>query len=385
MNRIQNIIILLTILLTACTTPRTTLPTQQLLAAPQRIVISQDNVVQDCHGGQAASIHVTGKNVTVQNCIIIDSTAFAGAIVFDVGANDGKILNNTIDRAGRAGIVIHSQNNLIEDNKVTNSKPNRIGDDADGMRILNSNNTVRNNTCILTYSTDGVHADCIQGDYQNYQFYNIVIEGNYFVSPHAGVQVDGNFCGNVTIRNNTIVAERPLNMDCDNLIFSNNLVFGQGAGSTFIGIRGGFAVTFTGNTVCNTTEGIIVPSGVVTTGGNNWFYNVSGKAPRRDSGYSGNGTRWPSDKWQVFNEACINFGTGVSTPASPTATQTQITPTLTPSVTPSPFWSQTASVTPTITATFTATPSRTPTKTITPTPTIVCEQALNVWVCNRKP
>lgn len=248
---------------------------------------------------------ISANGATVEGFSSINNNSNTGA--FHISGNDNILKRNLADGSCMAGIIVTGTNNLIEANEVMRSRQCfglTTGPDADGIRILNSNNIIRNNYIhsISKAENPSAHIDGIQGDYGSYPFKNILIEGNIIDVADAGVQTDGNNCDNVTIRGNTIRGARLLNMSCDNVKVTDNIFHGL-PNSSFISIRPGSSnVTFTGNTVCNTTDGIIVPSGVVTTGGGNTFWNNLGIA-RRDSGYSySNDTlNWPSDQWQTVN------------------------------------------------------------------------------------
>jgi hypothetical protein len=248
---------------------------------------------------------ISANEATIDGFTSINNNSNAGA--FHISGNDNILKRSTADGSCMAGIIVMGTNNLIEANEVMRSRQCfglTTGPDADGIRILDSNNIVRNNYIhsISKAENPSAHIDGIQGDYGRYQFKDVVIEGNIIDVADAGVQTDGNNCDNVTIKGNTIRAARPLNMECANLKVTDNVIHGV-PGSSFIGIRPGSSdVTFTGNTICNTTDGIIVPSGVVIAGGGNTFWNNLGIA-RRDSGYSysNDNLNWPSDQWQTIN------------------------------------------------------------------------------------
>ena len=269
---------------------------------------------------------ISANGATIDGFTSLNNDSNAGA--FHISGDHNILKRSTADGSCMAGIIVMGTNNLIEANEVLRSRQCfglTTGPDADGIRILNSNNTVRNNYIhsISKAENPSAHIDGIQGDYGNHQFKGVVIEGNIIDVADAGVQTDGNNCDNVTIKGNTIRAARPLNMECANLKVTDNVIHGV-PGSSFIGIRPGSSkVTFQRNIICNTTDGIIVPSGAIELGGDNIFFNNSGQAARRDSGYSylNDQLNWLTDQWQTFNPPVCNAAFPIPTKSNTTGAQ----------------------------------------------------------------
>lgn len=357
----------------------------------QNVTVTRSNITFEAVGKVVIKqFYVKGAaDVTVIGFYSKDSDALAGGFL-STGPRT-KFLNNVADGACRAGFVVEAPGYILDGNEVFGSRQcGTSGPDADGMRALARDGIITNNYIhnIVKNSTTNstAHVDCIQGDFGSYEFINILIQGNICDVADAGVQTDGNNCDDVRILDNTFRAARPLNMECSNMRVEGNIMYGK-PGSSFASLRAGsFNVTFKNNVVCNTSDGIIADSLAVPDngGGGNIFWNTSGTAPRRDSGYSyKNGKlRFPTDKWQTENPlVCGSFVPPVPT-GTPTVTKTPVSPTLTATPSLPPVFTGTASVvpptltrTPTRTATVTrtvtqtSTPSITPSITMTPTPT----------------
>ncbi len=113
------------------------------------LFINSSNIVLDCNGstlnGTDATIGIYndisfsgGTNVTVKNCIIQNFETVG--IEFINGADEGKILNNTlIDNSGIGIEIADSQNCLVEDNiLINNSGGIWLDTDIDGTQINNN-------------------------------------------------------------------------------------------------------------------------------------------------------------------------------------------------------------------------------------------------------
>lgn len=397
----KKLILIISIILSACTQPRTTLATQQLLAAPlPRLSITTDNIPYDCGGKVYKGIDLRADNVKLSNCFSVDSATNTGGVYIE--GNGNTVSNVTVTGACMTGFQINGNNNIVEFNDISKSRQcdGQSGKDADGLRLIGSGNVIRYNYIHdIAYSAtenSTAHIDCIQA----WQFIsNTTIEGNICDVVHAGIQTDAaTNTVNLTIKNNFFRAARPLNLRCATCFISGNIFVGKvvlNVTGSYIIIPDSINITFVNNIIYETTLGILGRNTTWAGRGLNIFWNDTlGLPVRRDSDYNGSGIA--SDKWYTVNPRMSGFCslafpaigapcTGVSTPQSPTVTATiatntpictgascqTITPTSTASFTPSPTTSLSPtgqSHTPTQTATLTPTSTKTPTATFSPSP-----------------
>jgi len=256
------------------------------------------------------SISSNGDNTIVQNFVSENNDSNSGAFDVFEGATGVEIRDTVSKNSCMAGIILRGNSNLAEGNEIFKSRQcGGSGPDADGIRVFGDGNVIRGNYVhdISLAENPTAHIDCIQ----NWgTLLNTIIEGNTCNVVHAGIQTDVGNVHNIIIRNNVFVASRPLNMRGEGLKITNNVFVGNAA-SAYVLLQSSSNVTFQNNIIYNTSDGFLTSVGSVIAGGHNIFYNSSGKAPRRDSGYNYvNGQlKWPTDKWQV-NPIFVNPDAG---------------------------------------------------------------------------
>lgn len=265
----------------------------------ERVNVTRSGIIFQANG----KVTIQGFVISTSNTKVIgfyslNSSNNSGA--FYVNGSGNTIKNNIAEGPCMAGIVLNGNSNLAENNEIFKSRQcGGSGADADGMRVFGDGNVIRGNYVhsISKASNPTAHIDCIQ----NWgTLLNTIIEGNTCNVADAGIQTDVGNVRNITIRNNVFTASRPLNIRGEGLKITNNVFVGNAA-SSFVSLQSSSNVTFQNNIVYNTSDGILTSPGMITAGGYNIFYNSSGKAPRRDSGYSyvSGKLKWPTDKWQV--------------------------------------------------------------------------------------
>lgn len=355
------LLISLSLLLLSCISP---IQGSLSLLSSTRIIITQDGYVLDCQNKQYQDITINANSVTVRYCNAVGSISNQGGI--DINGNNNVIINNTVSGACMVGIDINGNNNIIEGNDISGSRQcaGTSGADADGIRVFGDGNKIINNRVhsISLVENPTAHIDCIQSFGVNLT--NVEIIGNVCDVAHSGVQIDSGYkITGMTIMENVFRASRPLNLYVDGVLVKNNVFIGkslsENVNGTFVSFRDSKNITFTNNIILNTTVGILTQTNATTLGGNNVFWNDSGVAPRRDSGYSGNASnlKWKSDKWQTINPMLdSNYLTGNLSIcyAGLGCVPATATPTVTPTRTPTSTLTQT--ITPTNTVTSTPTP-----------------------------
>lgn len=181
----------------------------------ETVSVSRPGITFQANGAVTMKgFHITpsGDNTTVSG-FRIDDTPLSGIELF---GSDSIIKNNIITRGRNAGIFVTGQNNLIENNDVSNiiqPKPHSEGGDANCMSFFNSGHVFRGNTCHDIYRNGTTVTDAHIDAFQTWDWpriggagHDILFEKNVLLYP-MGVAVGWMIHGptyNITIKNNII-------------------------------------------------------------------------------------------------------------------------------------------------------------------------------------
>ena len=318
-----------------------------------------------------SSVYVEGFGIWIQgtNCIIrnnyIHDTAWGGILTLYYTSGCTLKDNKIVGNVSQNGIDLRGTNHIVEGNEIADvrqmskylSSPPSYAD-ADGIHFHGSGHIIRNNYIHdIPYGGDNVdtHTDCMQtwnGGTEQPQAVNVIVENNRCENIDAitneiltkGMQVQ--HASGLIVRNNIFCAAVGLRMDAaTGLIIENNELCGNP------------------ELAANIVSDCIQFANAIGTLNSNYCRNFSGSAVRLDGS-------------NTIKTNAPNFALNTKLKAG-TEYLFTITLTSTPSKVPTITITKTATLPPTVTPTAT--------KQITPTPTAYCVQALDVWVCNRKP
>jgi len=223
--------------------------TQNITSGGTCITINNNNIMFDCQGytidgddsGYDHGVYDYGyDNITIKNCIVTD---FANGICFAYGADNGAIVNNTLNSNTNDGIYAYQNSNnvaIINNTAISNS--------GNGISIdYNDNNTLMGNLVSLS-TFNGV---LIDGSTNNTLANNNVSSNTLIGIILFGPNANGNIIINNTANSNTRGIW--LTTNSNNNIFTNNTAQNNGwdFGSQFNSLN---------NTVTNlnTTAGNLV-------------------------------------------------------------------------------------------------------------------------------
>ncbi len=420
----KKIIVLIALLLAACSPVRQALPTA---------TITMQSLIDNTSVGGTLVIPINTYigNVTINKAITINGNNSTVQGRIQVDGSNVAIKNLIISKPVMYGLLSRGDNAVYENITVLNTQLSTYCsgcDDMDGIRVAGNNVSLKNIKIDLSgvANIGPAHPDCVQFATWDKRASNITIDGLYCNNSYDagttstgsnGFQLATEKYGweNITIKNSVLITKTCiLAYDSQSgLIFEHNTCIGKGT-------SGGYGFYSAKNTSDYLNNNIFVnhdyPVSPTLNGLSGTSTNIiyCGSSCKSDSSFSHTGQLWNVNPLLDAtyhplpnSPACLANGeyigaypcTATGSPtASRTATQSAIppsptpstspTPTFTPTVTPVPTFTKTSTPTlthtstptQTSTVTQTLTPSSTATKTITqsPAPTITMSPTLEV-------